>query len=118
MILRIPDYYSQFHCIAGACRHSCCIGWAVDIDEDTFAYYRSLQGRFGDRLRRSMAAGEDTTFVLEPERRCPCLNRGNLCDICIELGEEALCEVWTEYPRFTVEYGEVREKSLALSCEE
>ena len=41
-----------------------------------------------------------------------------LCDICIYLGEEALSEVCTEYPRFTMEYADVREKALSLSCEE
>lgn len=54
------------------------------------------------------------------------MNEENLCDICIELGEEALSEVCTEYPRFTMEYfcdiekpyTLIREKCMALSCEE
>ncbi len=116
MILRVPYYYKEFQCIAGACKDSCCIGWEIDIDEDTFAYYQELEGEFGDRLRASMAAGEDNTFVLK-KGRCPFLNEANLCDICLELGEEALCQVCTEYPRFVIEYGDVTEKSLALSCE-
>ena len=29
-----PDYYREFHCIADKCRHSCCIGWEIDIDAD------------------------------------------------------------------------------------
>ena len=34
MILRVPDYYETFRCIAGECKDSCCIGWEIDIDED------------------------------------------------------------------------------------
>ena len=116
MRLRVPYYYKEFKCIAGACKDSCCVGWEIDIDEDTFSYYQGLEGDFGDRLRSSMAAGEENTFVLK-NGRCPFLNQENLCDICLELGEEALCQVCTEYPRFVTEYSDVTEKSLALSCE-
>ena len=35
MILRVPFYYKEFHCIADACKDSCCIGWEIDIDEET-----------------------------------------------------------------------------------
>ena len=114
MRLRVPYYYKEFKCIAGACKDSCCVGWEIDIDEDTFSYYQEVEGDFGDRLRSSMAAGEENTFVLK-NGRCPFLNQENLCDICLELGEEALCQVCTEYPRFVTEYSDVTEKSLALS---
>lgn len=117
MILRIPDYYRQFRCLMGDCKDSCCKGWEIDIDDETYAYYKVVEGDFGDRIRKAMRKGEEHSFFLN-EGRCPFLNRQNLCDICIELGEESLSEVCTEYPRFTVEYGQVKEKSLALSCEE
>ena len=117
MILRIPDYYRQFRCLMGDCKDSCCKGWEIDIDDETYAYYKVVEGDFGDRIRKAMRKGEEHSFFLN-EGRCPFLNWQNLCDICIELGEESLSEVCTEYPRFTVEYGQVKEKSLALSCEE
>ena len=41
MLVRIPDYFDQFACLAGDCPHSCCIGWEIDIDPDTADYYRS-----------------------------------------------------------------------------
>ena len=118
MILRRPSYYEQFHCIANRCKDSCCIGWEIDIDEDTFAYYKSVEGPFGERLRKNIASEQEHTFVLNKNGWCPFLNKEKLCDICIELSEEALSEVCTEYPRFTTEYANVREKALCLSCEE
>ena len=60
----------------------------------------------------------DYSFRLKEHGRCPFLNSRNLCDICIELGEEALSEVCTEYPRFAIEYDDVLQKCLSLSCEE
>ena len=44
-----PDYYDSFRCIADKCRHSCCIGWEIDIDEDTLDLYENIPGDFGDR---------------------------------------------------------------------
>ena len=118
MILRVPFYYKEFHCIADACKDSCCIGWEIDIDEDTFDYYKSIEGDFGKRLRSHMVSEDVNSFVLEKNGWCPFLNEKKLCDICIELGEEALSEVCTEYPRFTTEYPKTREKVLCLSCGE
>lgn len=120
MKLRVPDYYSEFSCIADKCKDSCCIGWEIDIDEDTHDYYRHIDGEFGERLKENMYITEDGdySFRLKEHGRCPFLNSQNLCDICIELGEEALSEVCTEYPRFAIEYEDVLQKCLSLSCEE
>lgn len=118
MILRMPDYYKEFHCIADKCKDSCCAGWEIDIDEETLAYYNSVPGEFGKRLQESIVEEEgENSFVLH-KGRCAFLNEQNLCDICTELGETALCEICLEYPRFTIEYGSTREKCLGLSCEE
>ena len=35
VLTRVPDYYEQFRCLAGACPHTCCAKWEVVIDEDT-----------------------------------------------------------------------------------
>lgn len=118
MIFGTPSYYRKFRCIADRCKDSCCIGWEIDIDEDTFAYYKSVEGTFGRRLSEHMTEEGQNSFALRENGWCPFLNDQKLCDICIELGEEALCEVCTEYPRFTMEYENVREKVLSLSCEE
>lgn len=118
MVLRVPSYYKEFQCIADRCQDSCCIGWEIDIDEDTFSYYKSIGGAFGERLRAHMETEECNSFTLRENGWCPFLNEKKLCDICIELGEEVLCEVCTEFPRFTMEYENVREKVLCLSCEE
>jgi len=35
MVDVFPNYYDKFICIADKCKHSCCIGRKIDIDEDT-----------------------------------------------------------------------------------
>ena len=120
MILRVPEYYDEFSCIASRCKDSCCAGWEIDIDDESYEYYRSVEGPFGDRLRERMFVAEDGgyRFKLKGPKRCAMLNDNNLCDLYTALGEEALCEVCTEYPRFSLVYGQVEQKALSLSCEE
>lgn len=119
MFVRTPDYYSEFHCIAGDCTDTCCAGWQVDVDDRSFTYYRTIDGAFGDRLRSVMSegkAGAEGQFRIREDGRCPFLNDGNLCDLYTALGEDALCVTCAEYPRYTCEFGNLRETGIALSC--
>ena len=113
-----PDYYKDFRCIAGDCRHSCCIGWEIDIDEDSLAFFESVPGEFGDRLRQNISKYGDAHFVLGEGERCPFLNRDNLCDIILTLGEEHICGICTDHPRFRNELPGRVETGLGLCCEE
>lgn len=118
MIHEFPDYYKKFRCIGGRCKDSCCIGWEIDIDEDTYDYYQNVGGAFGERLRGHMAKQEERSFVLQSDNRCPFLNKQNLCDIFTELGEESLCRICTEYPRYHELAGNYEQSDMSLSCME
>lgn len=119
MIRVVPDFYPAFHCIASACRHSCCVGWEVDVDQDTLARYRQVPGPFGLRLRQGIETGGDTAhFRLDEAERCPFLNGDNLCDIILNLGEGALCQICADHPRFRNWFPDRMEEGLGLCCEE
>jgi len=113
-----PDYYKDFHCIAKSCRHNCCIGWEIDIDPDKFCFYNSVSGPFGDRLRKNISMEDTPHFILDKKERCPFLNSDNLCDIILTLGEEQLCEICAEHPRFHNYLPDRLESGLGLCCEE
>ena len=119
MKLIVPDYYEKFACIAGKCKHSCCIGWEIDIDEETLADYQSVGGAFGERLREGIEIGDGgACFRLCRDERCPFLNEDGLCDIILNLGEEHLSQICTDHPRFCSFYGDRTELGLGLCCEE
>lgn len=126
MIIRYPMYYDSFHCIAGRCEDTCCAGWEIDIDDRSYGYYKKVPGEFGRRLRENIqkyqeeenTAYEAHGFILKKDRRCPFLNQEGLCDLYIELGEDALCDVCTNTPRNFMEYGGEREISISASCPE
>ena len=110
-----PSYYQHFRCIADKCTDNCCIGWEIAIDSDTACYYRAVDGDFGKRLQENITG--DDTFILQNER-CPFLNNKNLCDIIIHCGENHLCQICRDHPRYFEWYGDVKEGGIGLSCEE
>ena len=118
MLLRVPEYYRQFQCTASACPDNCCIGWEIDIDPESEARYRQIEGPFGDRLRDAIRReGETACFRLNGER-CAMLNGDNLCDLILHLGEDALCQICTDHPRFRNYWSDRIEIGLGLACEE
>ncbi len=113
-----PDYYSEFRCIADKCRHSCCIGWEIDIDEESYKYYTQLDADFGIRLRENINTDNMVPhFILGKNDRCPFLNSMNLCDIYTELGEDKLCQICSDHPRFRNFFADRTEIGLGLCCE-
>ena len=118
MKVMTPHYYKDFRCIAGACTDTCCAGWDVDVDKNSYKYYKTVKGDFGKRLKSVMVPSQDgeCTFTLKEGGRCPFLNDDNLCDLYIELGEDKLCETCAEFPRFINDYGNIREIGIAPSC--
>lgn len=117
-ILRTPSYMGDFHCIADKCSDNCCIGWEIDIDKTTAAYYKNVDGEFGEKLKACISwEDECSSFILDGER-CPFLNKNNLCDIIINCGEEHLCGICAEHPRFYEWFDGIKEGGIGLCCEE
>lgn len=114
----VPKYYFDFKCIADQCKHNCCIGWEIDIDDDTYEKYRAVSGEMGERLARHIEAEGEPHFKLGNDERCPFLNEKNLCDIITELSEASLCQVCRDHPRFRNYFDEHIEMGLGITCEE
>ncbi len=140
-LVRKPDYFDRFRCTASACSDNCCIGWEIDIDEKTAGRYKNVSGELGKKLREMISwpggeeiqteevqAGEPSSerkspsdrepphFILQGER-CPFLDRDNLCEIIRELGEESLCDICREHPRYYEWFDGLTEKGVGLCCE-
>ena len=119
MKIYAPDYYQDFCCIADRCRHNCCIGWEIDIDSDTYDFYQTVTGDMGKRLADNIHTIDGVPcFRLGEDERCPFLNDKNLCDIITNLGEDKLCGICNDHPRFRNYYASRTEIGLGLCCEE
>jgi len=114
----VPDYYNDFRCLAGQCRHNCCIGWEIDIDDETLRFYDSVEGEMGHRLQANICRdGETAHFCMKENGRCPFLNENDLCDIIINLGFDKTSQICDDHPRFRNFYSGREEVGLGMSCE-
>ncbi len=113
-----PSYYKNFKCIADKCKHNCCIGWEIDIDRETYAMYKNTTGDLDEKFRNCIIDnGDGGTFKLTQDERCPFLNNDGLCDIIINYGDDYLCEICNQHPRFINFFTDRIEKGIGLCCE-
>lgn len=118
MKLFAPKYYTRFTCIADRCRHSCCIGWEIDIDRETAEKYAALESGYGREITKSIDLDGLPHFRLSDGDRCPHLAPSGLCRIITELGEGYLCDICREHPRFYNDTAQGREVGIGAACEE
>ena len=111
------EIYSEFKCKADKCKHSCCKGWEIDIDEDTLGFYKSLDTELGNEIRQNIHEGEDTYFKLTDDKKCPFLKDSGLCKLIEELGEDSLCDICRLHPRFFEDINDYSLAGVGLSCE-
>ena len=114
-ITLFPSYYLDFNCIADKCKHTCCAGWEIDIDEDTLSMYMEDTSFIGDKIRKNI---KNNSFCLTSDKRCPFLNKNNLCELILNKGEDYLCNICSEHPRFYNYRGRIEEVGIGLCCEE
>ena len=117
MKLFAPKYYKEFKCIADKCEHSCCIGWEIDIDNTTLEKYKNLKHGYGAHIIDSISMDDTPHFKLAACERCPHLDEQGLCKIIKEVGEDFLCDICREHPRF-YNFTCVAEVGLGMSCRE
>jgi lysine-N-methylase len=113
----------EFKCISSRCTDSCCAGWDINIDEDTYNKYINSTGALKGLLEGKFTKNKDEHdsfnhgfMVIKDENRCPFLNSNMLCDIHGDVGEENLCITCKSYPRVFNIVDNVYEKSGLPSC--
>lgn len=106
-----PAYYKNFECIADKCENNCCIGWEIDIDEDSLLLY----SKHSD-IMRNIQNDDNPHFILKEKERCPYLNDKNLCDLIIKYGKGYLCQICRDHPRFFNYFDSRCEIGIGLTC--
>ncbi len=114
------ETFTDFVCTGSDCPYTCCGGgWNIGIDEETAAFYRTVEGEMGERLRNCIRKeGNNTFFILNEHGNCPFLNEKGLCDIILNIGEEHLSNTCTYYPRYAFYAGDICFAGVSISCPE
>lgn len=122
-----PHYMQDFRCIGSACEDSCCRGWRVDIDYNTYRNYQKIRDtelsplieKYVKRNRAQNHSDHNYAKInLLEDARCPFLDDQMLCRIQYINGENSLSDVCSTYPRISNIVNEVLEQSATLSCPE
>jgi lysine-N-methylase len=87
------------------------------IDDNTLSRYKAEKSNFKNDLKRGINF-KKSKFNADKNGRCAFLNDKGLCEIIINLGEESLCQVCRDHPRFRSFFGDRIETGLGFCCEE
>lgn len=118
MKLVCSDIFEQFHCIGSQCKDNCCrIGWDIEIDSDTYNFYKSLDDDMGRKIAANIYE-EDGCHYMKQDGGCPFLNEKGLCSVLLKYGEDRISEICAQHPRFYEWFGNYKEAGVGLCCEE
>ncbi|MBD2863640.1 flagellin lysine-N-methylase [Paenibacillus oceani] len=125
-VVLVPSYMRKFSCIGSACEDTCCAGWRVDLDKETYKKYTTIKEpdlkRIVDKnVTRNRSNPTDHTYAkIKPvgDNLCPFLNEEKLCSMQLRKGEDYLSTVCSTYPRISNIVNGGVERSATMSCPE
>jgi lysine-N-methylase len=119
-----PSYYETFRCVGSECEDTCCKGWRVPVDKQTYEKYQTcshpgIGGRLQTLVTINPRGTSDGTYadITLVEGACPFLT-GGWCEVQSTLGESYLSNSCAIYPRIFCSVDGVLERALDLSCPE
>ncbi len=108
--------YNHFHCLGDKCHYSCCKGWQVYVDDETYEKYKKLKGAAGRSMRFSTYTRKGERYIRKLFDRCPFWNSDHKCQLQCNGEEELMPLICRTYPRDAIESDVETEVTLELSC--
>ncbi|MCR4673574.1 MAG: flagellin lysine-N-methylase, partial [Lachnospiraceae bacterium] len=112
----ITDLYEKFHCMADKCPTSCCKGWVLPVDDETYKKYEHLPGLVGRHIRFHISKIKGVRVIRRQFGRCPFLNSDKMCQFQAGGHPELMPLVCRTYPRETICFDKEARCTLVLSC--
>lgn len=100
----------------GSCPNTCCKGWRVIFDDETYGRYLTEPGKNGRRLRNSIKKLDGEVYFRTSLKQCTFLEKAGTCNLQRTIGTDYMPLVCRVYPRFYQHYGPFAEECLFLSC--
>jgi len=119
-----PRFYDAFRCVGADCLDTCCSGWKLPVDKESYRKYGLCEDPMMAPLLKSLVTIQPANTLDSHyaefqllEASCAFLSEG-LCSIQSKLGEGYLANACAMFPRIENLVEGVRERSLDLSCPE
>ncbi len=120
-----PNYYNQFSCVGSKCEETCCQGWKIDVDQNCHQKYEELENKFDDnkiskflKINTNPTSHKFSFIKMKRNGFCPFLDKSKLCSIQKKFGENYLPDTCKTFPRRTIDFDEIKIKTLSLACPE
>ncbi|WP_338631419.1 flagellin lysine-N-methylase [Clostridium baratii] len=112
--------YDKFKCIADKCKFTCCVGWDINIDTNTYNKWTKVNNDseyFLSNVKLKKCENKDMYFInKENHEACPFLDKQGLCYVVKNHGEEYLSSTCHMFPRIENVFNNRKELSLSCSC--
>jgi hypothetical protein len=117
--LKISNY-DKFKCIADKCKFTCCEGWDISVDNDTYNKWKNdKSNNIVNNVKIKRYEGKDEYFInKKTNEACPLLDSHGLCNIVKDHGENYLSLTCQRFPRIENIFEDRNELSLSCSCPE
>lgn len=113
------DNYDEFRCIAGSCPNTCCRGWDISVDEDTYHRWNRTNDFEGTKQIEQRENTKEQYFIhMGTNKSCPFFNEEGLCQVVIGYSDEMIPKTCQLFPRQIVELSGTTEYSLSCCCPE
>lgn len=118
-ILKISNY-DKFKCTADKCRFTCCEGWDICVDSDTYNKWKNDKLDYVLNNVKAKECGRKTEYLINKETNetCPLLDKQGLCQIVKSHGEEYLSLTCHRFPRIENSFEDTKELTLSCACPE
>ncbi|WP_267874871.1 flagellin lysine-N-methylase [Shewanella psychropiezotolerans] len=97
-----PKYVSDFSCIGPDCEDSCCIGWNIYIDKQSYkktVAHRDLKTLAKTAMKKIKRSDDKWAIIrADSDGACPFLDVNRLCKIHSLAGEDTLSDTCKTYP--------------------
>lgn len=117
-----PSFVTQFSCIGSECEDSCCYGWNIYVDKQSYKKtmaHPDLKDLAKTALKKVKKSDSSwAKAVLGEKGACGFLDSKQLCQIHAKAGESLLSNTCKTYPRMSHLKDGDRFESLSLSCPE
>ena len=114
----LTEFYEKFYCIGDKCSDTCCGGWRIGVDENTYQVYMGLEEPYRSEICNNIKQNRNGQYEIIKDKagRCPFLNEKNLCNIYLKVSPDALSQTCKTYPRKIINYYDVIMATVSITC--